>query len=123
MLSQASKKAVVYERQLEELQQQSIDVTHFEEKVGKFKDNFMRHATDAVEKHNKSIEEIDKIIKELEKMKGFLAGSNKAYGMAIKDTDSLTIRSLTYKNPTMKAAFEEARKAKGDAEKDGNTEE
>lgn len=122
MLAQASKKSAEYKKELEIRRQQSIDVTHFEEKMGKFKDNFIKHATDAVEKHNKSIEEIDRIIKELEKMKTFLSGSNKSYGLALKDTEGLTIRSLTYKNPTMKAAFEEARKNQTKTEDENDAE-
>ncbi len=114
LLTQAARKTVDYKKELETARQQSIDVTRFEEKVGKFKDKFLNHVNSAMDKHNKAIEEIDKIIKELQKMKDFLSGSTKAYDMALRDTDSLSIRSLTYNNPTMKAAFDEARKARKD---------
>ena len=45
------------------------------------------------------------------KIKENLLGSENNLRLAQQDTEDLTIRKLTYKNPTMKAKFDEARKA------------
>ena len=43
-------------------------------------------------------------------LKENLLGSENNLRLANQDTEELTIRKLTYKNPTMKAKFDEARK-------------
>ena len=51
----------------------------------------------------------DAAIKKLQKVRDELVSSENNLRLANKDTDELTIRKLTYKNPTMKAKFDEAR--------------
>lgn len=53
--------------------------------------------------------DIDAAIKKLQKVRDELVSSENNLRLANKDTDELTIRKLTYKNPTMKAKFDEAR--------------
>ena len=53
-------------------------------------------------------------IAKLLKIKENLLGSENNLRLAQQDTQDLTIRKLTYKNPTMKAKFDEARLAEGD---------
>ena len=50
------------------------------------------------------------VLSKLLKVKENLLGSENNLRLANQDTEDLTIRKLTYKNPTMKAKFEEARK-------------
>ena len=50
-------------------------------------------------------------IAKLLKVKESLLGSENNLRLANQDTEELTIRKLTYKNPTLKAKFDEARKA------------
>lgn len=111
LLTQASKKSVEYQRELILAKQQSIDVTNFENKLNDFKNKFGGHYQSACKKFNNAIEEIDKTIKSLQKMKEELLGSEKYLRLANGDTESLTIKKLTYGNPTMKQKFEEARMA------------
>ena len=111
LLTQASKKSVEYQRELILAKQQSIDVTNFENKLNDFKTKFGDHYQHACDKFNKAIEEIDKTIKSLQKMKDDLLGSERYLRLANGDTENLTIKKLTYGNPTMKQKFEEARKA------------
>ncbi|MBR5602590.1 MAG: DUF2130 domain-containing protein [Bacteroidales bacterium] len=111
LLTQASKKSVEYQRELILAKQQSIDVTNFENKLNDFKNKFGGHYQSACKKFNNAIEEIDKTIKSLQKMKEELLGSEKYLRLANGDTESLTIKKLTYGNPTMKQKFEEAKKA------------
>lgn len=111
LLVQTSKKSLEYKRQLLIAQSQSVDVTNFENKMNDFKDKFSRHYRLASEKFNKAIEEIDKSISHLQKIKAELIGSENNLRLATKDTEDLTIKKLTYNNPTMKAKFAEARDA------------
>ena len=75
LLAQASKKSIEYKRQLALAQQQSIDVTNFESQLSDFKDKFGRNYRLASEKFSKAIEEIDKSIDHLQKIKVSLIGS------------------------------------------------
>lgn len=111
LLTQASKKSVEYQRELILAKQQSIDVTNFEKKLNDFKNKFGGHYQHACEKFNKAIDEIDKTIRSLQEMKANLLSSENYLRLANNDTESLTIKKLTYGNPTMKQKFEEARKA------------
>lgn len=111
LLTQASRKSVEYQRELILAKQQSIDVTNFENKLNDFRNKFGGHYQHACDKFNKAIEEIDKTIKSLQKMKEDLLSSENYLRLANNDTESLTIKKLTHGNPTMKQKFEEARKA------------
>ena len=111
LLTQASKKSVEYQRELILAKQQSIDVTNFEKKLNDFKTKFGDHYQRASDKFYKAIDEIDKTIKSLQKMKDDLLSSENYLRLANNDTENLTIKKLTYGNPTMKQKFEEARKA------------
>ena len=56
-----------------------------------------------------AIKEIDKSIDALNKTKEALLSSENNLRLANDKAEDLTIRKLTYKNPTMKALFEKAR--------------
>lgn len=112
LLVQASKKSIEYQRQLKIAQSQSIDVTNFEEKLLDFKEKFGKNYELASRKFNTAIEEIDKSIDRLQKVKDALLSSENNLRLANNKAEDLTIKKLTYNNPTMKAKFEEARKNK-----------
>lgn len=107
LLVSASRKSLDIRKQLFEAQQQSIDITHFEEDIAEFKDKFGRNFRLASEKFQKAIEEIDKSIEHLQKIKNNLIGSENNLRLANDKAEALTIRKLTYKNPTMQAKFKE----------------
>ena len=107
LLVSASRKSLDIRKQLFEAQQQSIDITHFEEDIEEFKDKFGRNFRLASEKFQKAIEEIDNSIKHLQKIKDNLIGSENNLRLANDKAEGLTIRKLTYKNPTMQAKFKE----------------
>lgn len=109
LLAQASKKSVEYQKELEVARQQTIDVTKFEDKINSFRNKFSGHYQKASEKFNKAVEEIDKTIRSLQKMKEDLLSSENYLRLANNDTDELTIKKLTWGNPTMKKKFEEAK--------------
>lgn len=109
LLVSTSKKSVEYKRELEIARSQSVDVTNFENKLNDFKDKFLGHYQLAAKKFETAIDEIDGTIKKLQKVRDALVSSENNLRLANKDTDELTIRKLTYKNPTMRAKFNEAR--------------
>ncbi|MDE6493780.1 MAG: DUF2130 domain-containing protein [Bacteroidales bacterium] len=108
LLTQASRKSIEYKRQLALARQQSVDVTNFENKLLEFKDKFGRNYRLASEKFAKAIEEIDKSIDHLQKIKDALIGSENNLRLANDKVEDLSIKKLTRGNPTMKAKFEEA---------------
>lgn len=120
LLVQTSKKCITYQRQLAQVQSQNIDVTHFEERLNDFKTKFGNNFRLASEKFHKAIDEIDKTIDHLQKIKANLLGSENNLRLANDKADALTIKRLTRGNPTMKAKFDEARNAAGDPGDENN---
>ena len=111
LLVQTSKKSLEYKKQLILAQSKEVDVTNFENKIEDFKTKFGRHYELASKKFDDAVKQIDDTISKLLKIKENLLGSENNLRLAQQDTEDLTIRKLTYKNPTMKAKFDEARKA------------
>lgn len=110
LLVNAAKKSIDYQRQLAIARSQSIDVTNFEGQLNAFKDAFGRNYRLASEKFKTAIDEIDKSIAHLQKIKDALIGSENNLRLANDKADNLTIKLLTRCNPTMKAKFDETRK-------------
>lgn len=110
LLVQTSKKSLEYKRELIIARNQSIDVTNFEEKLMDFKDKFGRNYRLASEKFQTAIDEIDKSINHLNKIKEALVGSANNLRLANDKAEDLTIKRLTRGNKTMKAKFEAAKK-------------
>ncbi len=110
LLVQTSKKSLEYKRQLLLAQSKEVDVTNFENKLLDFKTKFGRHYELASKKFDDAIKQIDDTIAKLLKVKENLLGSENNLRLANQDTEELTIRKLTYKNPTMKAKFDEGKK-------------
>ena len=110
LLVQTSKKSLEYKKQLAIAKGQSIDVTNFENDLLDFKDKFSRNYRLASDKFKKAIEEIDKSIDHLQKIKEALIGSENNLRLANNKAEELTIKKLTRNNPTMSKAFEDARK-------------
>ena len=109
LLVQPSKKTLEFRKELAIARSQSIDVTNFENQLLDFKDKFGRNYRLASEKFKKAIEEIDKSIDHLQKIKDALMGSENNLRLANDKAEDLSIKRLTKGNPTMAAKFEEAR--------------
>lgn len=112
LLTKAARNSIEYRRQLAETRQQNIDVTNFENELNDFKDKFGRNYRLASDKFKTAIDEIDKTIDHLNKIKDALTGSEKNLRLANDKAEELTIKKLTRNNPTMKARFEEIKDAK-----------
>ena len=108
LLVQASRKSLDYKRQLAIAQSKEVDVTNFETRLNDFKEKFGRNYRLASEKFQKAIEDIDKSIDFLQKTKANLLSSENNLRLANDKAEELTIRRLTYQNPTMKAKFDQA---------------
>ena len=109
LLVQTSKKSVQLQMDLALARQQSVDVTNFETRLDNFKVAFGRHYQLSHDKYNKAIEQIDKTIEQLQKVKASMLGADNNLRLANKDLEDLTIKKLTRGNPTMKAKFNAAR--------------
>ncbi|EAZ95770.1 hypothetical protein FBBAL38_00085 [Flavobacteria bacterium BAL38] len=107
LLRNAAMSSMQYKAELALVRSQNIDITNFEEKMNKFKEGFARNYDLASRKFNEAIDGIDKTIKELEKTKAALLSSENNLRLANEKTEDLTIKKLTYNNPTMKAKFDE----------------
>lgn len=107
ILRNAGKNAVDARRELEQIKQQNIDITGFENALEDFKDKFGKNYDIASKKFGAAIDEIDKTIDHLQKVKDNLLSSERQLRLANDKADGLTIRKLTWKNPTMKAKFAE----------------
>lgn len=111
LLVQTGRNTVGVKKQLSEAKNREIDVTHFEERLENFKGVFSKHVKDAAARYNDALGDIDKAIKELQDMKEHLRLWVDHLYKAENNFDDITIRKLTYKNPTMKAKLDEARAA------------
>ncbi len=111
LLRNAAMNSLTYKQELAVVRQQNIDVTNFETKMEEFKAGFGRNYDLASRKFQTAIEEIDKTITHLQKTKEALLSSENNLRLANDKAEGLTIKRLTRGNPTMKAAFEEARRA------------
>ena len=106
LLRNAGMNSIQYKAELALVKSQNLDITNFEEKMNKFKEGFARNYDLASRKFKDAIDGIDKTIKELEKTKASLLSSENNLRLANEKTEDLTIKKLTYNNPTMQAKFE-----------------
>ena len=119
LLRNAALSSMDARRELALVRQQNIDVTNFEDSLADFKEKFGRNYRIASDKFRKAIEEIDKSIDHLQKIKDNLLGSENQLRLANEKAEDLTVKRLTRKNPTMKALLDEARASKEGAGADG----
>ena len=113
LLRNAAMNALAFKQELALVRQQNIDVTNFEEKLLKFQDGFARNYGLASRKFQTAIDEIDKTISHLQKVKENLISSENNLRLANDKAQDLTIRKLTRGNKTMKEAFDAARAEAG----------
>ena len=104
-LRNAALSAADVRRELAEIRQQNIDVTQFEEKMQNFQDGFSKNFAAASKRFDVAIEEIDKTISHLQKVKENLLSSENQLRIANDKAQGLTIRKLTWGNPTMQEKF------------------
>ena len=109
LLRNAAMNSLKYKKEVSLMKNQNIDITNFEEKIDAFRKGFAYNYDLASRKFKTAIDEIDKTITHLQKTKEALLSSENNLRLANNKADELTIKRLTYGNPTMKSKFDEAR--------------
>lgn len=108
----AALNALEYKKEMLVLQNQNIDISHFEENMNTFKSGFARNYRIASEKFSKAIEEIDRTIDHLQKTKDALISSDRNLRLANNKAEELTIKKLTRNSETMAKLFAEEQNKK-----------
>lgn len=106
ILRNAAYNALSYKQELAAVRSQNIDVTNFEDKLLDFQSKFGTNYRIASEKFQTAIDEIDKTIDHLQKVKEGLLGSERQLRLANDKAQDLSVKKLTRGNPTMQAKFD-----------------
>ena len=112
LLRNASLNSMKYKIEMELMKNQNIDISNFEDKINAFKTGFSKNYSLANKKFLTAISEIDKTINHLQKTKEALLSSDRNLRLANDKADKLTIKKLTYGNPTMKRKFDNLKSRK-----------
>ena len=106
ILRNAALNSLEYKREIAQIKNQNIDITNFESDLNLFKDKFLYNVDLAMRQHSSAIDEIDKAIKTLQKIKDLFEKSDNNLRLANNKLEDLTIKKLTRNNPTMKEKFD-----------------
>ncbi|MGO4453283.1 DUF2130 domain-containing protein [Arthrobacter sp. RAF14] len=107
LLRNASLNSLKYKTELELVRAQNIDITDFEDQLEDFKSRFGKNYDLASRRFHEAIDQIDKSIAQLQKVKESLLGSERNLRLANDKAQDVTIKKLTRGNPTMAAKFAE----------------
>jgi hypothetical protein len=107
LLRNSAMNSLKYKVELAAIREQNVDITKFEDNIMKFKEGFAKNFSNASSKFNSAVAEIDKSIKALQKVKEELVLCENHLRLANNKTEDLTIKKLTWGNPTMKKKFED----------------
>ena len=110
LLRNAALNSVKYKQQIAEYKQTNIDVSNFEAEMNDFKEKFGKNYMIASKKFKEAVEEIDKTISHLNKIKEALLGSENNLRLANDKAQYLSIKRLTKNSPTVAKAFENLKK-------------
>lgn len=113
LLRNAAMKSLAYKSELELVKAQNIDITNFESKLEAFKTGFERNYDLASKQFTRAVDEIDKSIDHLQKTKDALLSTDRNLRLANNKAQDVTIKKLTYGNPTMKKRFSELKRFDG----------
>lgn len=105
LLRNAAMNSLQYKRALALERAQNIDITNFENSLNDFKDKFARNYDLASRKFKEAVDEIDKSILHLQKIKDALLSSENNLRLANNKAEEITIKKLTKNNPTMAEKF------------------
>ena len=104
-LRNAAIKSLHYKKELEIEKAKKLDITNFESTLNQFKSAVGNNVRLASDRFKDAIVGIDKTIKNLEKTKEALLLSEQHLQRANVKSQDLTVKKLTYNNPTMKREF------------------
>lgn len=110
LLRNAALNSLKYRQELAVVRSQQVDVLHFEDNMNAFKEAFGKNYELASRKFTDAINEIDKSIAQLQKVKDALTSSERNLRLANDKAQDLTIKKLTKGAPSVKAMFDELKK-------------
>ncbi len=110
LLRNAALNSLQYRQELQIMRNQQLDIVHFEENLDAFKEGFARNYRLASEKFAAAIDEIDKSITHLQKIKEALLSSENNLRLANNKADELSIKKLTKNAPAVKAMFDDLKR-------------
>ncbi len=113
LLRNAAQKSQDLRLQIAQMRSEQIDITNFEDALDDFQDKFGRNVELANKKFNTAVEEIDKTITHLQKVKENLLGSQNNLRLADEKASKLTIKRLTKNSPMLAERFRELDDNKG----------
>ena len=106
ILRNAAINTVEYKSELERARAQNIDITNFINSLDSFKKGFQTNYEYASNQFATAMDEIDKTIDHLKKMKEALQKTVKHLSAANNKAQDITVKKLTKDNPTMQAKFD-----------------
>ena len=107
LMRNAARNSLSYQKELQVVKNQQLDLVNFETNMQEFKDAFGRNYRIASEKFQTAIEEIDKTIDHLEKVKKALQSSENNLRLANDKADDLSIKKLTKNAPSVRQMFDD----------------
>jgi len=107
LLRNASENALQFKAELALVKSQSVDITNFEAQLNEFKVGFSKNYNLASDQFLKAIEQIDKSIAAMTKVKEELEKSARNLRLANDKAQDVSIKKLTRGNPTMEQKFKE----------------
>ena len=107
LLRNAALNSLQYQKELQVVRNQQLDLVNFESNMQDFKDAFGKNYRIASEKFQTAIEEIDKTIDHLEKVKKALMSSENNLRLANNKAEDLSIKKLTKNAPSVRQMFDE----------------
>ena len=107
LLRNAALNSLHYQRELQIVKDQQLDLQNFEAEMKAFKDGFARNYDLASRKFKTAIDEIDKTIDHLQKTKEALLSSENQLRLANNKAEDLSIKKLTKNAPSVRAMFEQ----------------
>lgn len=105
LLRNSTRNAMAYKQELQSVRNQNIDIANFESEMAAFKDAFGRNYDIASRKFKTAVDEIDKTINHLNKVKDNLLASENQLRLANNKAEDLTINKLTKNSPSLKEEF------------------
>ena len=112
LLRNAALNSLQYQRELAIVKNQQLDLINFESNMQDFKDAFGRNYRLASEKFHTAIDEIDKTITHLQKVRDALVSSENNLRLANNKAEDLSIKKLTKNAPSVKQMFDDLNNGK-----------
>ena len=105
LLRNASLNSLQYRKELAVVRNQQLDLVNFENNMQEFKEAFGRNYRLASEKFHTAIDEIDKTINHLQKVRDALVSSENNLRLANNKAEDLSIKKLTKNAPSLRQQF------------------